>query len=182
MKISEYFNFGNFSPDLVDTAKVTMFLQLMKQKYISYWQHTLQHSQKLEFYRSFKNEYATSSYLELTRRVSDRRTLTKLRISNHKLMIELGRYNDTPRDNRLCPVCDCNQTEDEIHFLFYCSKYATTRDNFYKKIQPFIQNVSRLPVSDLILELMNSSNFFVNMQLIKFISSCFDSRNKMLSI
>ena len=36
MKISEYFNFGNFSPDLVDTAKVTMFLQLMKQKYISY--------------------------------------------------------------------------------------------------------------------------------------------------
>ena len=41
MKISEYFNFGTFSPDLVDTAKVTMFLQLMKQKYISYWQHTL---------------------------------------------------------------------------------------------------------------------------------------------
>ena len=97
MKISEYFNFVNFSPDLVDTAQVTMFLQLMKQKYISYWQQTLQHSQKLEFYRSFKNEYATSSYLELTRRVSDRRTLTKLRISNHKLMIELGRYNDTPR-------------------------------------------------------------------------------------
>ena len=54
MKISEYFNFGNFSLDLVDTAKVTMFLQLMKQKYISYWQHSLQHSQKLEFYRSFK--------------------------------------------------------------------------------------------------------------------------------
>ena len=97
-------------------------------------------------------------------------------------MIELGRYNDTPRDNRFCPVCDCNQTEDEVHFLFYCSKYATTRDNFYKKIQPFIQNVSRLPVSDLILELMNSSNVFVNMQLIKFISSCFDSRNKMLSM
>ena len=77
MKISEYFNFGNFSPDFVDTAKVTMFLQLMKQKYISYWQHTLQYSQKLEFYRSFKNEYVTSSYLELTSRVSDRRTLTK---------------------------------------------------------------------------------------------------------
>ena len=60
MKLSEYFNFENFSPDLLDTAKVKMFLRLMKQKYISYWQHTLQHSQKLEFYRSFKNEYATS--------------------------------------------------------------------------------------------------------------------------
>ena len=105
MKISEYFNFENFSPDLLDTAKVKMFLQLMKQKYISYWQHTLQHSQKLEFYRSFKNEYVTSIYLEITRRISDRRTLTKLRISNHKLMIELGRYNNTTGDNRLCPVC-----------------------------------------------------------------------------
>ncbi len=63
-------------------------------------------------------------------------------------MIELGRYNNTPRDNRLCPVCDCNKTEDEIHF-FYCSKYATIRDNFYKKIQPFVQNVSRLPVPEL---------------------------------
>ena len=97
MKISEYINFGNFSPDFVNTAKVTMFLQLMKQKYISYWQHTLQHSQKLEFYRSFKNEYVTFSYLELTSRISDRRTLTKLRISNHKLMIELGRYTIRPK-------------------------------------------------------------------------------------
>ena len=42
MKISEYFNSENFSPDLLDTAKVKMFLRLMKQKYISYWQHTLQ--------------------------------------------------------------------------------------------------------------------------------------------
>ena len=163
MKISEYFNFENFSPDLLDNLKVKMFLLLMKQKCISYWQHTLQHSQKLEFYRSFKNEYATSNYLEITRRVSDRRTLTKLQISDKKLMIELGRYNNTPRGNRLCPVCDCNQTEDEIDFLFYCSKYATMRDNFYKKIEPFILNVSRLPVTDLILELMNSYNYFVNM-------------------
>ena len=93
-------------------------------------------------------------------------------------MIELGKYNNTPRDNRLCQVCACNQTEDEIHFLFYCSKYATMRDNFYKKIEPFILNVSRLPVTDLILELMNTSNYFVSMQLIKFISSCFDARDK----
>ena len=76
-------------------------------------------------------------------------------------MIELGRYYNTPIDNGLCPVCDCNKTEDEIHFLFYCSKYATIRDNFYKKIQPIIQNFSRLPVPDLILVLINSSDYFV---------------------
>ena len=112
-----------------------------------------------------------SNYLEITKRVSDRRTLTKLRISNHKLIIELGRCNNTHRDNRLCPVRDYNQAEEEIHFLFYCSKYATIRDNFYKKMQLFILNVSRLPVTDFISELMNSPNYFVNVQLFKFISS-----------
>ena len=25
-----------------------------------------------------------------------------------------------PRENRLCPLCNSNQVEDEIHFLFQC--------------------------------------------------------------
>ena len=73
----------------------------MKQEYISYWQNTFQHSQKLEFYRSFKTDHTSSSYLDLRRRTAGRRALVvKLRISNHKLMIEVGRYNQTTEDNR----------------------------------------------------------------------------------
>ena len=75
------------------TPMVTSYVSLMKQKYISYWQNTLQHSQKLEFYRSFKTDNTTSSYLDLTRVTAGRRALVKLQISNHKLMIELGGYN-----------------------------------------------------------------------------------------
>ena len=77
----------------------------MKQEYISYWQNTLQHSQKLEFYRSFKTDHTSSSYLDLTRGTAGGRALVKLRISNHKLMIEIGRYNQTTMDNRHCPFC-----------------------------------------------------------------------------
>ena len=135
MKMSEYFNLNNFNPDLLDTAKIKHFVSLMKQKYISYWQQALQHSQKFEFYKIFKNEYAPSNYLELSTRTSERRALTKLRVSNHRLMIELSRYNQISRDHRLCPVCGSNQIEDEIHFLFYCSKYSIMRDNFFNKIR-----------------------------------------------
>ena len=71
----------------------------MKQEYISYWQNTFQHSQKLEFYRSFKTDHASSSYLDLKRGTAGRRALVKVRISNHKLMIEIGRYNQTTKDN-----------------------------------------------------------------------------------
>ncbi|MCV6599373.1 MAG: hypothetical protein OIF36_02705, partial [Alphaproteobacteria bacterium] len=76
MKMSEYFNLNNFNPYLLDTAKIKHFVCLMKQKYISYWQQALQHSQKLEFYKIFKNEYAPSIYLELSKRTSERRALT----------------------------------------------------------------------------------------------------------
>ena len=91
MRISEYFKLPEFNPKLFHTAIVKTFVRLMKQKYISYCKNTLQHSQKLEFYRSFKNDHTISNYLDLTRGTAERKALVKLRISNHKLMIEQGR-------------------------------------------------------------------------------------------
>jgi len=80
--------------------------------------------------------------------------LIKLRISKHNFMIELGRYNQISRDNRLCPICGSNQIEDEIHFPFYCSKYSIIRDDFYNKIQTLIPNIlKQLPVNELTIEL-----------------------------
>ena len=98
--MSEYFKLPDFNPDLLDIAMVKSYVSSMKQEYISYWQNTLQHSQKLEFYRSFKSNHNTSSYLDLTRGTAVGRALVKLRISNHTLMIEIGRYNQTTKDNR----------------------------------------------------------------------------------
>ena len=43
---------------------------------------------------------------------------------SHRLHIESGRWNraqPTPRENRLCSIC--NVLEDEFHFLFECSLY-----------------------------------------------------------
>jgi len=61
-----------------------------------------------------------------------RRALVKLRISNHKLTIEIGRYNQTTKDTRHCPFCGCNVMEDEVHFLFQCRPtYSMIRNEFY---------------------------------------------------
>ena len=66
----------------------------MKEKCMSFWRHSLEHSKKLEFYKVFKEEYSLSDYLHQLRNLNERRTLVKFRISNHKLMIELGRYQN----------------------------------------------------------------------------------------
>ena len=104
----------------------------MKEKYISFWRHSLEHSSKLEFYKVFKDEYSTSDYLQQLRNFNERRNLVKFKLSNHKLMIELGRYqtDHISRENRLCPLCKSNQVETETHFLLECSKYSLQRRTF----------------------------------------------------
>ena len=89
--MSKYFKLPDFNADLLDIAMVKIYVSSMKQEYILYRQNSLQHSQKLEFYRSFKTDHISPSYLDLTRGTAGRRALVKLRIRNHKLMIEIGR-------------------------------------------------------------------------------------------
>jgi len=91
----------------------------------------MQNSTKLEFFNTFKNDYTPSSYVGITSKQSERKELVKFRIDNHKLRIENGRYDQTPRVNRLCPICESNQTEDESRFLIYCNKYAILRKKIY---------------------------------------------------
>ena len=179
MNMSEYLKLPDFNPDILDIAMVKSYVSSMKQEYISHWQNTLQHSQKLEFYRSLKTDHTTSSYLDLIRGTAGRRALIKLRISNHKLMIEIGRYNQTTKDNRYCPFCGSNLFEDEVRFLFQCPTYSMIRNIFYHKVRTLIPNITQLPIDGLINQLMNSFNYFINTQFIKYISACFDVRDKL---
>ena len=57
---------------------------------------------------AFKTDHTFSSYLDITSGTAGRRALVTLRIRNHKLMTEIGGYNQTPTDNRHCPFCGCN--------------------------------------------------------------------------
>ena len=181
MRMSEYYNLPDFDPTFLTDAKIKHYVSLMQQKYISHWQHTIRNSKKLEFYNTFKDEYTPSCYLDLTRKLNNRKELVKLRIGNHKLLIETGRYDQIPRDNRLCPTCKSNQIEDEIHLLFHCTKYCSFRDEFYKKIENQIPNITQLPPMQATKKLMNSDNYYLNTQLMKFILRCLSLRNNLLS-
>jgi hypothetical protein len=55
--------------------------------------------------------------------------LTKLRSGTLKLNIELGRYNYTPRESRLCLCCNMNVVENEYHFVLVCPAYRSTKSN-----------------------------------------------------
>jgi len=55
-----------FKSDVLNKSNIKHYISLKQHKYILHWQNTIQHSKKLEFYNTFKNEYTPSCYLELT--------------------------------------------------------------------------------------------------------------------
>ena len=77
-------------------------------------------------YVGIRHPRRPSSYLRLECKLSERKELVKVRIGNHKIRIETGRYmiDQIPRVNRICPICESNQTEGESHFLMHYDKYS----------------------------------------------------------
>ena len=77
--------------------------------------------------------------------------LSKLRLNDHKLVIEQGRKTKpkTPKSDRICPLCNngVNKTiEDEVHFLLDCAwrKYTAHREKFLNEIYKMIAQVKHL--------------------------------------
>ena len=56
---------------------------------------------------------------------SHRKTITRWRLSNLKLQVELGRYNNTPREDQKCTRC--NVLEDEYHAIYVCPVFQHLR-------------------------------------------------------
>ena len=60
------------------------------------------------------------------------------RISAHRLEVELGRYNKTPREDRICTWCSiifsAHHVENEEHLLNHCDINAVARRNILNKI------------------------------------------------
>ena len=78
-------------------------------------------------------------------------------------MIEISRYNQTRKDNRNCPFGGSNLIEDKVHFPFQCPTHSMVRNKFYYKVETLIPDITQLSINGLIDELMNPSNYSINM-------------------
>ena len=97
----------------------------LQDQFIQQWQTEVFNSDKCILYRAYKEVFGFEDYLNLPTEL--RVPLCKLRMSNHKLAVERGRYRDIPRNERVCDLCDANTLGDEFHFLLKCSKFENIR-------------------------------------------------------
>ena len=83
------------------------------------WYSEINNSNRLMSYCIFKHEFVLEKYLNLQFENKYKVALTRFRTSSHDLFIETGRYENVPRNQRLCKFCNIKQIEDEYHF-YWC--------------------------------------------------------------
>ena len=82
-------------------------------------------------YRIFKEILTFENYLKSDLSSSLCIYLTKFRLCNHKLPIQVGRYKNIVRSQRICD--SCNVLGDEYHFLFICPIFNNVRSLYIPK-------------------------------------------------
>ena len=132
---------------------------------------------KLRSYGLIKNEIGIEPYLAKITNVTTRSIFTKFRLSNHPLMIEVGRHKKIPRHLRFCPFCP-NIVETEQHFLINCSTYEPLRVELFQ--QAIILKPSFIHCTDTQKYQYLLSNENLNMTP-KFIQNCFEIRESLIS-
>ena len=108
----------------------------LENRYQQYWYKWFMGSlydgqtSKTDFLRLVKSSFNYEQYLDIIKNRERRICLTKLRLSNHLLNIEVGRRHRVERKDRICTFCTEKVVEDENHFLFSCVRYNMIRIRF----------------------------------------------------
>ena len=151
---TQNFTSGNW---LYNTLKLNLIDQFKQS-----WNNTVQNSPKALNYRLYKDNLQFENFFNI---LDDKNivTLSRFRTLNNKLPIETGRWQNVPRENRKCNLCNSGDIGDEFHYIFTCSSLMDSRRQFLKAYYTNRPNILKFK------SLMNSSNPLILNNLCKFI-------------
>ena len=119
---------------------------------------------RLSTYKTINSDFTLPKHLGLP--YENRKVISKIRCSNHPLAIEKGRQKrpKTPRDERICILCDDQVIEDEEHFLLRCDTYSILREEYQ-------MNFENIP------DMLNTDDQY---QLSKYLISSYELRLRLI--
>ena len=132
---------------------------------------------KLRTYALFKNKIGIENYLLQINNRYLRKYMTRFRLSNHRLMIEIGRHQNTPKECRFCPFCR-NLVETEAHFLLECPVYESLRSRMLEPIysnKPYLLFYTNEEKFQHLLSMSENNN------ICQFLSKAFELREFLIS-
>ena len=98
--------------------------------------HKIANTAKLILYSYVKEEFREEKHIHEVKYYKYRSAIIKFRISAHTFPLESGRWDKTPREKRVCPLCFSNDIGDEKHYIFHCTnpKLVEIRKSFINEI------------------------------------------------
>lgn len=109
---------------LARTCSPQAIIDRFKGYFIAAWKESINLSSKLAFFKQVKDNFQWEHYLDICDKFDVRRSTAQIRCSAHKLTIETGRHDNTPRNDRICPYClnkdGLFHFDDENHLLKHC--------------------------------------------------------------
>ena len=115
----------------IDTVPFSFIKQRIRDNYYQSWYAEINNSPRLSAYCRFKHNFNQEKYLDVIQENKYKIALSQFRISAHNLQIERGRYENVPRTERKCKVCNMNTIESEYHFLLVCPAYKHLRRKYF---------------------------------------------------
>ena len=96
---------------------------------------------KMRTYIEYKHEFFMELYITKLH-FKARQQMSKLRLSDHNLEIERGRYHrpSLKPEDRSCTFCP-QKIENEFHFLIECTAYIDERQNLVNSLTRNFPNI-----------------------------------------
>ena len=135
---------------------------------------------KLSFYGTLKENFGKEIYLNI-KNFNNRKALSELRMSAHKLEIEKGRYVNVNRNDRICRNCNSGLIEDEKHFILKCSAYSVHREGLFSFICQELGIDLKHSGLDGIKAIFLQKDVNIMNKLAVFIRNCWEKRSSLLA-
>ena len=130
------YGFGNVW-EAQGVQNVKFFLEIFKQRvkdtFIQEWHSRLENTTRARTF-TYITRFDYQPYLDILKVKKFQTSLSRLRLSSHRLEVETGRWTKPEKitfDNRKCMFC--NTLEDEFHFVLKCDLYKDLRKTYIAK-------------------------------------------------
>lgn len=159
----------------LNPKKLLLIEHKLLERFKIYWSDQISNIPKLRTYKKVKIVFDYEPYLECNFNI--RKLISRIRLSAHKLKIEIGRYEGMRPELRWCPHCNDGTVEDEIHFVLHCKHHHVHRTKLYEAISKI--NITFLTLNDeaKFAYLLSAVDKVIAVPLGKFINICLYPEN-----
>ena len=172
--------------DIVDISKRGSTImretkKKLRELYVQHWQSEARDRKegKMAFYLDMKKNFHFEKYLDNIPR-SERKAITRLRLSCHTLPVEILRYHKTEkieRSERKCTLCTNKEVGDEWHYLANCknNNISKNRAQFMEKIITIQPQLKTFELHTLMHYCVSLQDTSIQTETAKFVNELLDT-------